>query len=415
MAPQDLWYLKKKVEGPDGKEQRVRSKRYGRGKRWRVSYVDPHTGRTKNPSFRTFAEAERFENNIESDIDRGKYVDPVLGRIKVDVYADQYCDRLQVRPRTKANAKGWVKNHIRPTMSHLAMLQVRSTTIQDWIASRQAADPPLAPGSIRTIYNSLLFPMFKRALIDGVIGQNPCQGIVLPELPDGEYDLPTPEQVEQMAEGLDEHYRPVPFVGAGCGLRTGEVFGLELADVDFLRRKVHVRKQLNMSAKGELYLGPPKTKTSKRTVDLPDMTGAELAAHIKLHPPQAVTVLDRTNPSKPKHRKALLLFLDEKGRPMRAARWSELWLAGMDSAGLPEGMYSMTSLRHFFATALIYAGRNVKTVQLAMGHATPTITLNTYLGYWPDDERNSTREVLDEVFAGVSTRSRTQSVPAAKK
>ncbi len=41
-------------------------------------------------------------------------------------------------------------------------------------------------------------------------------------------------------------------------------------------------------------------------------------------------------------------------------------------------------LRHYFATVLIFGGTNVKTVQLAMGHTTPTVTLNTYVGYWPD-------------------------------
>lgn len=55
----------------------------------------------------------------------------------------------------------------------------------------------------------------------------------------------------------------------------------------------------------------------------------------------------------------------------------------MKKAGLPEG-FGLRDLRHYFATLLIFGGANVKTVQLAMGHSTPTITLNTYAGYWPD-------------------------------
>ena len=43
MGVKDLWHLKKK---PKEKTAR-RSKRYGRGRRWRVSWEDPHTGETE--------------------------------------------------------------------------------------------------------------------------------------------------------------------------------------------------------------------------------------------------------------------------------------------------------------------------------------------------------------------------------
>jgi len=42
-------------------------------------------------------------------------------------------------------------------------------------------------------------------------------------------------------------------------------------------------------------------------------------------------------------------------------------------------------------------GANVKTVQLAMGHTTPTVTLNTYVGYWPDAV-DQTRTLVDSAL-----------------
>jgi integrase len=402
MAPQDLW-LKK-----DG----TRSSRYGRGKRWRVSYVDPHTGKPRNPSFARKAEAERFENNIKADISRGKYVDPALGRTTVGEYGEGYCRRFQGRENTRRQVNSRFKNHIKPVLGHLPMSAVRSAAIQDWISQLQHRESPLAASTIRTTYNSLLFPMFKRAAIDGVIGFNPCVGIVLPELPEGEYDLPTPAQVLDIGTGLGEYYEPVAYVGSGCGLRTGEVFGLELSSVDFLRRKLRVRQQLVMSARGVPYLGPPKTKTSRRDVDLPEIVLHRLSAHIKQHPPVEVSVWDRTNPSRPIERKARLLFLEPGGQPMRSPTWARIWASGVERAGLPGGVYTMRSLRHFFATMLIYAGKNVKTVQMAMGHAKATVTLETYLGYWPNDERDGTATVIDSAFQALADLTRTESVPA---
>ena len=75
----------------------------------------------------------------------------------------------------------------------------------------------------------------------------------------------------------------------------------------------------------------------------------------------------------------------------------------MKAVRLPSG-YGLSDLRHYFATVLIYGGANVKSVQLAMGHTTPTITLNTYVGYWPD-AIDQTRTLVDSALG------RTGSVP----
>ncbi|GGM62612.1 hypothetical protein GCM10012275_36660 [Longimycelium tulufanense] len=48
-------------------------------------------------------------------------------------------------------------------------------------------------------------------------------------------------------------------------------------------------------------------------------------------------------------------------------------------------------------SALIYGGVNVKHVQLAMGHVIPTVTLNTYLEYWPDAVV-PTRSLVDDAL-----------------
>ena len=51
-------------------------------------------------------------------------------------------------------------------------------------------------------------------------------------------------------------------------------------------------------------------------------------------------------------------------------------------------------LRHYYATLLIHAGASVKTVQLALGHSTPTITLNEYVHEWPH-VLDRTRSLVD--------------------
>jgi integrase len=66
--------------------------------------------------------------------------------------------------------------------------------------------------------------------------------------------------------------------------------------------------------------------------------------------------------------------------------------------GLP-ATFGYHGLRHYFATLLIHAGASVKTVQLALGHSTPMITLNTYVGEWPEAV-DRTRNLVDAALGG---------------
>ena len=48
--------------------------------------------------------------------------------------------------------------------------------------------------------------------------------------------------------------------------------------------------------------------------------------------------------------------------------------------------FTLHDLRDFYASGLIAAGCDVVTVQHALGHSTPTITLDTYSHPWPKAE-----------------------------
>lgn len=68
---------------------------------------------------------------------------------------------------------------------------------------------------------------------------------------------------------------------------------------------------------------------------------------------------------------------------MHRSNWSTRWYSAVRRAHLPQG-FGLHGLRHYFATLLIHNGASVKTVQLALGHSSPMITLNTYAHEWPD-------------------------------
>jgi integrase len=385
MAVDDLWYLAK--PGPDGKKQR--SQRYGRGKRWRVRWVDPNTGQPRTESFEKKPDAERFDANTQADISRGQYLDLNAGKVTVREYAEKWRQQQVHRDATAARIESEFRLHLYDEIGDLAMGKVKPAHIQKWVKGRMDA---LAPSSLMQVFTDVK-AMFESA-VGECIGKNPCKGASLPEIDSKDRFIPTAEQIHALSLALKPRLAAIAMVTAGTGLRPGEVRGLELEHVDFLRRTVRVEQQIIWSKPHGVHIARPKTKTSYRTVEVPQVSLDALAAHIQQFPPVEVELEDRRDPRKPVRRTATLLFTSESGLSLHnGGYWHRWWSGAAKDAGLPAG-FGLHGLRHYFATALIHAGRSVKVVQLALGHSTPTITLNTYVHEWPgQDER--TRDVLD--------------------
>ena len=74
--------------------------------------------------------------------------------------------------------------------------------------------------------------------------------------------------------------------------------------------------------------------------------------------------------------------------------------------GLPEG-FRFHDLRHYFASLLIGAGLDIKTVQTRLRHASATTTLNVYGHMFPDKDE-SARAAVAVAFAARADCLRTE-------
>jgi integrase len=385
MAVDDLWYLRKR----DGAGGRLPSKRHGRGKRWRVRFIDD-TGAKAELLFDKQSEATRFDAGVRSDVARGLYVSPSAGKVTVSEFAERWRTAQLHRDSTAELIERTFRVHVNPVMGGRPIASVRPSHVQAWVKNLD-----VAPSTVRIVYSHLV-AMFGAAVRDRAIAVSPCIGISLPQLPHTEHLVLRPEQVHAVANALPVRYRALVYVGAGCGLRPSEVFGLELEHVDFLQREISVVQQLRSASGRDPFLAPVKTRTSRRIVELPQVTAEALAHHLELHPAEPVPVADETDPRRPTTRPAQLLFTNIRRKPISSSVWSKAWIPAAKAACLPEGT-GFHALRHYFATLLIFAGANVKTVQMALGHSSPTITLNTYTGLWPD-QLDRTRSLVDQAL-----------------
>lgn len=193
------------------------------------------------------------------------------------------------------------------------------------------------------------------------------------------------DQVNALADAMPEHYRALVLTGAGTGLRPGELFGLQVQHVNFLKRTVRVEQQVQQTAMSGVYVCPPKTQRSYRTVPLPQVVADVLAAHLKANPAGLDDFIFRA---------------DGSGPVIRTSFYHSAWRPAVKAAGLPADT-GIDALRHAYASLLIAAGESVKAVSERLGHTNAAMTLNTYSHIFPDSEEK-TRRAVDDAFAKSS-------------
>ena len=71
-------------------------------------------------------------------------------------------------------------------------------------------------------------------------------------------EIPTPDQIRALIDGTRPSMRAYLGVCAFAGLRLGEASGLNREDVDFLGRRLHVRRQVQRRRGGPAELRQPK-------------------------------------------------------------------------------------------------------------------------------------------------------------
>jgi integrase len=221
-----------------------------------------------------------------------------------------------------------------------------------------------------------------------VIRLDPSAGITPPKVVRGGTDMaiPTPGQVRSALDAAPDDFRAFVAVCAFAGLRLGEAAGLQVGDVDFLRRTITVDRQIQGQVNATATEKAPKYE-SVRTVYVPDGLVATLARHI-----ETVPLLGDDG-----------YLFSQRGYVYNRNSAGKAWRDLRSAVGM--GAFTLHDLRHFFASGLIAAGCDVVTVQHALGHSSPSITLNTYSHLWPKAEertRNAAAALMADVFADDS-------------
>lgn len=363
-----------------------RSKQYGHGARWRCQwYVFEGNGRrVRSKSFQSLREAEAFKSAVENDARRGVYYDPKQGQRLFSAVADAWLDsKLNLKASTRARYERELRMYINPRWGGVPLAEFTMQDVQAWVNQladgthnadmRVSREPkPLKPRSIRNIVKIVMGGVLAYAKEQQWIGVNPLDGVVLPKLrkADTPISIFTMNQVEQLADmagkiGGESDATLIRFL-AYTGVRVNEALALQVRDLNYKLCQAVVSRTFSDDGKGGVALTSPKSNKA-RNIAIPEFL---------------ITPLQHLTAKRKQHD---FVFRSRKGMAILVHNWrNRVWYPALRAAGLNGMGYTIHSLRHTYASIAIAQGADVKTLQAQLGHASATITLDTYASLWPN-------------------------------
>jgi integrase len=362
---------------------KVASAVHGKGKRWQARYDSP-SGKEITSLWATKPEAEAEIVKQEAAKQNGSWMDPKAGQITVrDFSLKVWLPAQVVSDRSRLKYDGTLTRYLFPEWGDRQIRSIRPSEAAAWqqlLMSKyklSGASPNRAAICVRSV--------FRLAVIDRVIPVSPFAGVKVPPVDVPAVYPPDVAEVRQMvAAAYNDRWATMIETAALTGLRSGELRGLTVDRLDFLRKTIRIDRQLVREKDKGLYLDDVKTNSGRRTVPIPDRLVTVLAAYLAAHPPKGEG----------------FVFAMPDGDPISDSAAGYALKSICQKAGLKGRHWH--ELRHHYASVLIAGNENPKVVQQRMGHKDVMTTLRIYAHLFADaDER--TRDVLDAAWSTESS------------
>ena len=361
---------------------------------YRVRWWSDNKQRSK--SFKDYAEAKRWKAVLEGDLVTGSFIDPKNGAVSVGSFISEHRQALtlDLRVSTQVRMDGIFDGHIVPEFGHMPLTAVTAPVVSAWVSKMMLT---MSPATVRKNAH-VLSKVFALAISYGLVRANPVAPVRLPAEVKREQRFLNHTQAWDLAESIAPRFRAMVLVAVFGGLRAGEIAALRRKNIAPERNLIVVRETL-VDAKGVPTFGPPKTKTSVRTVTIPRSIMAELVRHLDFYTGDGPDAL---------------VFTGERGNVVRRSWFFRYyWRPAIERVGL-EGL-RFHDLRHTFVALWVSVGRNAKEVSRAAGHSSVAFTLDRY-GHLYDTDSEGLADELDSMLGLglVRTQARTRGTTGAR-
>jgi integrase len=298
------------------------------------------------------------------------------------------------KPSTIRGYEEAVRIRLLPAVGAHKLPDIRRSDLQRligrWLSEGQD------PSTIRNTINAARV-IYRHAVACELVAVNPTHELSLPAVRGKRERIATPTEATQLLAALPDSDRALWATFLYAGLRRGEARALRWSDVDLPGRIIYVERSWD-AKEGEI---DPKSHAGRRRVPITQALAKHLAEH-KLRTRTQTLVFGRTDDT-PFNPRAI------QNRALRAWGWRHT--DNPNSTG-PARIWQPTANaltpitphegRHTYASLMIAAGVNAKTLSTYMGHANISITLDRYGHLFPGAEHQAAA-MLDAYLAAAES------------
>ncbi|MDQ4000491.1 MAG: site-specific integrase, partial [Actinomycetota bacterium] len=319
------------------------------------------------------------------------------GKLTVGEYLDRWlADSVKdtVKETTYANYAYIARVHIRPALGRVKLRSLTPAHVRGFYGEKSRSD--LSAATVKKMH-VVLRKALSQAVSDGLLPRNTADGVKPPRVSAPGEEI-KPLDAEECAEFLEasrgERLEAMYVLAIHCGLREGELLALRWEDANLEATKpvLLVRRTLTRGEDGRGWIAGASTKSGK-------------GRRVRLTRP-AVTALKDHRKRQLEERMRLAGFWQNQGLVFPSQTGSLLNPSNLRNrsfkrikarSGVREDL-RFHDLRHTCATLLLSEGVNVKVVSEMLGHASITITLNTYSHVLPDMQ-DSAADAMEAVLS----------------
>ncbi|MDI3194248.1 site-specific integrase [Pseudarthrobacter sp. AL07] len=357
-------------------------------KRWQVDWTTAD-GNRRRKRFVTKREAEDFWHTTVRSVQGGTYIDPrAATKLTVAKLYEDWIARITsmgangrkpASPKTADNYRRCYENYVAPRWGQTPISKVRYDDVAAWIVTLRGRDGQPAGMTTRREVALYFGRLMGHAVKKRLLAANPAKDplgqtdYVPARVTQRDHVYLTMPQLTALANACGE-FELFVMVAGTCGLRWGEITALTYEDVDLGDKPAMAVSKAYSEVGGHLVLGPTKGGES-RVVPLPAL------------------VAQRLKRSSSTSSASTRVFSGARGTVLRNSTWTRRHyspaIADMRAAASNFPRPTFHDLRHTAVSLAVSSGANIKVIQRIAGHASATMTLDTYAGLFDHDLHDS--------------------------
>jgi len=313
------------------------------------------------------------------------------------------------RPSTYRSYEHLVRVHVQPALGSIALSKLTTQQVRSFLNQKQ--DSGLSSRTVQYLH-AVLRKALNVALKDQTVIRNVAALVEPPRVAGKEVEPLTPDEARRFLSAITGDRLEALFtVAVSLGLRQGEALALRWRDIDLETGRLRVRYALQRFKSSadqrvtEIHLVEPKTKSSRRTVDLPGVTAGALASHQMLQAQERQLAASRWAIPMVRcegRREAVddFVFTTMIGTPLDSRNLTKRFQTLLRESNIARHRFH--DLRHTAATLLTVQGVHPKAIQSALGW--DQIAMVDRYAHFVDEMRKDAAVKMDAILKPLAVK-----------